>query len=524
MDLPRTQSPRRSPAKRGRRLAGPLAALASLLLLAPAPAAADTEQPRSAASFVDSIGVNVHTSYSNTPYGSRLDAVKARLLELGVRHVRDGLQPDRPDQYRALSSLAEAGIHSDLILGEPGIDQAGLDELVSTLDTEAPGVADAVEGPNELDMWGDTSEVPGLAAYQQALYGAIKGDPALSSLPVIGPALVQRTNQEAVGDISGSLDYGNIHSYPAGDAPEGNLGGYLERAAINSASKPVMATETGYHTGDGAGAVSDEGMATYLPRLYLEYFRRDVARTYSYELVDEGKDVGEPEDNYGLLRNDLSEKPAFAALRNTIGILEDGGAPSTPEPVSFSLSGDLSDLHHLFLQKSDGSLYLALWRAVDAGAGDSGVQISFGRRVLSAELYQPNLSASPLYPLPSPRGRPISLPVGPRVEIVRLALGAAEAKRIRLWVARRPSAPKHGRLALRGRLPVGATGHSLRIKIQRRQRGWRHWRTVAVGRASRSGVFRKRMRLRASRRTRFSRVRVVARASRPSRPVRVRVH
>src|SRR5262245_26276584 len=52
----------------------------------------DTEnvRARSAASFVDSIGVNVHFSNPRTAYVTRYPEVKQKLLALGVRHLRDG--------------------------------------------------------------------------------------------------------------------------------------------------------------------------------------------------------------------------------------------------------------------------------------------------------------------------------------------------------------------------------------------------------------------------------------------------
>src|SRR4051812_21597654 len=71
-----------------------------------------------AEAFIDSIGVNVHMSYSDTGY-AQTQLVRDRLRQLGVRHVRDGIVINRPDQYQALNLLAAAGIHAQLILGDP---------------------------------------------------------------------------------------------------------------------------------------------------------------------------------------------------------------------------------------------------------------------------------------------------------------------------------------------------------------------------------------------------------------------
>ena len=40
--------------------------------------------------FIDSICVNTHLGYADTPYGSQYSTVKQKLVELGVRHIRDG--------------------------------------------------------------------------------------------------------------------------------------------------------------------------------------------------------------------------------------------------------------------------------------------------------------------------------------------------------------------------------------------------------------------------------------------------
>ena len=78
---------------RGRRwtswLAGALAVAASLVL-APAATASDAHPASAADGFVDSIGVNTHTFYTDTAYGD-FEAIKAKLAELGVRHIRENL-------------------------------------------------------------------------------------------------------------------------------------------------------------------------------------------------------------------------------------------------------------------------------------------------------------------------------------------------------------------------------------------------------------------------------------------------
>jgi hypothetical protein len=511
----------------------PLLALAlgliALVALLPAAARAATVEAKSAASFVDSIGVNTHTYYSDTVYSSQFGTIEQRLRELGVHHIRENLVPDRPDQYKHLNELAAAGIKSTLIMGSPKDSPAGLGELTSILGSDLRGSVDAVEGPNEYDLAGGAGWMGELAPYQSRLYTAIKSNPALSSLPVIGPAL-GNTNSEG-SDVSGSLDYGNIHSYPNGEAPEDNISRMLSMASEMSGSKPVMATETGYHTavnwsGDHK-PVSEAAQATYMPRLFLEYFNRGVARTFSYELVDEFPNAAddEPESHFGLLRNDLSPKPAFTALRNLTSILADSGS-APGDSVDYSVGGDTDDLHQVLLQKSDGSYYLALWRdesvwdnqsRTPETAASGTVKLSFGESFGTIEEFAPNSSGQALRSLPA--GDTASLNVGPQVAIVRLAAGGPSVGSIKVWVSKR-AVPAGDPVAVKGKLSA-PSGRPTPVKIQRWQEG--DWHTVAQGTASGSGYFKKLVRLVARPRAGASRIRVVASQAKPSNQVKVRV-
>jgi hypothetical protein len=512
-----------------------LLGVVALAAAVPASAEAAAVEAKPAGAFVDSIGVNTHTSYKYTVYYSHFDEIKSRLAELGVGHIRENLELERPDQYEGLNELAGIGVKSTLILGDPTKGLSKLEEMVSTVKTNLGGAVDAVEGPNEFDTRGGPNWATELREYQQRLYGEVKADPSLAALPVIGPSIVRRPNQEALGDISGMLDYGNIHPYPDGEPPESNLGSQLGRAAANSGAKPVFATETGYHTAlnwhGEHRPVSEEAMATYIPRLFLEYFNRGVARTFSYELVDEQPDPANAvrESNFGLLRNDLSPKPAFTALRNTIDILEDPGPSFAPESLGYTLGGDRADLHQVLLQKRDGSFYLALWRAgsvwdpanrTPLDPPSAPVTLSLNRQVKSAQRYLPNVSAAPVASLPTRAGLPLSVNVGARAVIVRLELGAVAQGRIRLWVSKH-SVPAGGRLAVRGRLPSQAAGRSLSVRIQRWHK--RGWDTVSRSRTSKSGAFRKKIRVPAHVDSRASRLRVVARKAKPSKAVRLMI-
>jgi hypothetical protein len=186
-------------------------------------------------------------------------------------------------------------------------------------------------------------------------------------------------------------------------------------------------------------------MATYVPRLFLEYFRWGVVRTFSYELLDEFPDppLEEKESNFGLLRNDLSRKPAFDALRNTIEILGDPGPPFAPASLDYTLSEagvelpgpESTGLHKVLLQKRDGSFYLALWRLSsvwDPLAQEplapplEPVEVEVGPGLEAAAEYRPSSSAEPVWSATQPRG-PLTVEVGPDVVILRLVPGPRDS-------------------------------------------------------------------------------------------------
>ncbi len=510
-----------------------LAAGAAIAVAAALPATATAATPvpaRSANSFVESIGVNTHTYYLDTSYNN-FSLVEQRLQELGVRHIRENLVANVPYQYERLNKLAADGIHSTLILGSPENGIGGLNELISTLKNDVSNSVEAVEGPNEWDLSGGGSWMEKLAPYQQALYNDIKSSPATASLPVIGPPL---GNTESVAsNIAGSMDYGSIHSYPNAEPPESNLTQEFSFASRMSGSKPLVATETGYHTAlayqGGHRPISEAAEATYMPRLFLGYFNRGIARTFDYELVDEHPDPtdAEPESNFGLLHSDFSPKPAFTALSNLISILNDPGSSFTPGSLEYNVGGDTEELQQTLLQKQDGTYYLALWRSSSVWnpttktpeKGQSGrVELELGAPVGSVAEYMPNLSGQPVRTLRG-NGNSLSVEVGPQVVILQLGgtAGASRAGRVKAWFSRN-TVIAGSRVEVHARVPLPA--RSERVSVER----WEgRWTTVAQGRASADGQFRKQLRVTAAGNSGPSRYRVIAERAQPSPPLRVKV-
>lgn len=383
--------------------------LAAFAIAASAQAAT---QAREADGVVESIGVNTHLGYTESPYED-FPLVEQRLQELGIRYIRDSVSLERPDVYSRLRQLAADGIHLDAIAGDPlqRWDTGTIDEQLDLIQSELSSSAISIEGPNEYDLQGDPNWVSVLREYTRQLWEGVKARPKLATLPIVGPSIVGHEGEAAVGDLTPWIDYGNTHTYLSGAMPETESiwDSELSAAAQNSGALPVQVTETGYHNGVngtvGHLPASEKAAGIYMPRLFLENFRRGLTRSFAYELLDQRNDPSKTdiEAAFGLLRNDFSKKPAAIAIERLIGLLSDKGRKFVPGSLSYSLEGAPASAQQLLLQKRDGSFYLVLWnrvsvwdrdQRVDLEPEDVGVTVNLEQPIASAEVFEPNVSAA----------------------------------------------------------------------------------------------------------------------------------
>ncbi len=355
------------------------ACLSAACVLATAPAAAAYPvTPKSAPAFRDSVGVVTHAVYYDTAYGN-WPKVVARLQELGVRHLRDGVYANPTDEwrdwneryYRAVELANAHGMRFTFGMGNPGSRSGTLDQLVAEVAGRLRPAAEALEAPNEFDKYGGGRHWRSrLSAYGRELYLKVKANPSLRSLPVLGPSFSTTTAQKLFGDQHSWMDVGNVHPYTGGLSPDpGHLRTELKRARAVSGGKPVWATEAGFHNAlratTGQPPVSEAAGAVYILRTFLEHFRSGIARTYAYELVDEKPEraLRDPEQHFGLLRHDMTRKPAFNALKNLLTIVgRDDRAPRL-RAIHLGISAPRGiDVRRLVLRKADGTYLVALWR------------------------------------------------------------------------------------------------------------------------------------------------------------------
>lgn len=360
--------------------------------------------PLSARALVDSIGVNVHFGYADTAYANQAE-VLSRLDELGVRHFRDAAADGNPLLAAGLQAAARQGLRGTLI-ADPTSDPA---TQVSASVSAMGDAIEAFEGPNELDDGRDPAWGATLRSFMPALEAAVAQRKPRVAL--LGPSFIDSSSRLALpADLPGLF---NAHPYAGGDPPEPALHHALADRTPAARKRVAVFTEAGYHDALASAGyhtpVSEQAAATYLPRLLLTAFGAGVQRTFVYELVDGKPDPGlvDPQQHFGLLRDDLSPKPAFSAVRTLIGALRASPGPPASELPSWELAGDgATKVEHLTLRRDDGSMVIALWRAVSVWddkartALDPGrlpVELSLGgREGHDVEVWRPSLSPQPV--------------------------------------------------------------------------------------------------------------------------------
>jgi hypothetical protein len=321
------------------------------------------ETPAQADNLVNSVGVDTHFNYPTTPYATQFPIVSAALIASGIRHIRDGSISFTPPYSTMLQTLGAAGImHS--VGFDTNVTPA---QITQALAAQAPYV-ESVEPANEWD--GSAGSNPGwlqqLLAEQSLLYATVRSNPLNANLVVLGPPLAHQNLYALLGNLNAVSDAGNLHNATCNLNPgtTTNLGIPTMTAYLRlSTSKPIWTTETGY--GDDTTrpcALPDAVIAKYDPREVGERFLAGEPRTEFYQFTDMPSD--KVFGSMGLTFASGAPKAQYLALASMLHLLSDKGSAFSPQPLSYSISGATSNLHHLLLQKRDGTYFLLLWLEV----------------------------------------------------------------------------------------------------------------------------------------------------------------
>jgi hypothetical protein len=327
------------------------------------------ETPLPADAFAGSVGLNENVANTANPTTAADWPKLISLLHgLGVRHVRDGiLDADPPYDLAITQLLAASNAKLDGITDCAGIalypGSPTSPAQIQAFDAAIGNGLESVEGPNEVDLRAD----PNWAADTIACLPSLRS--AEPSLPFIAPSISnQLDDAPTLGNISADVSEGNLHRYYSGRNPGtagwggrtpcgiyGALSWALCESQINSGTKPVVVTETGYNS---VTEVDEVTQAKYLNRALLVDLQAGVPISYIYAFRD--YTGGDAFGNDGLIRTNDSTKPAYTALYYEIAWLTDPGTPVTPTAFPYSIAGG-STIDHLLFQKRSGQYILALW-------------------------------------------------------------------------------------------------------------------------------------------------------------------
>ncbi len=378
----------------------------------PAPAAVPQSPARRFGDFVDSVGVCMHLGRVRTNYGQRFPEMERLLLESGIRHVRTD-PVTAPQGVANVQRLGAAGVKFDFIIHPDG-ERLTVAQLLKNVKENFSDCTEFIEGLNEPDGRPEQAR-----EWMGEMQRICKADPVLQSIPILGSALGHPSSAAVkIGDCSALVDVGNIHAYPGGRAPEITLPLYLGYVQPQYPKLKYAITETGYHSAlnnppNKHKPASLRAEAIYMPRLYLEYFRCGIVRSYKYQFVDdrtedEAQQRGQPvqEAHFGYVDYELQPKPSYHAVKNLLTILRDRNREDfQPQSFRYSVDGPQHELRHLLLQKSDGDFCLALWRAVsvwdenarqDVPVPSVPAEVRLPAVAKTVRVYQPTQSAEPL--------------------------------------------------------------------------------------------------------------------------------
>lgn len=318
------------------------------------------EQALTAFDFTDSIGVNIHLHFGNTPYVTNFPGLLNSMVDMGVTHYRNGVDPwAAPFEFANAEALAAVGIKGNWL-----IDTRDTAQNINDIVASAPHSVDAFEGPNEDDV--NTGAV--LSNFMQLLHDTVRSNPKTANLPIYGPTLVQFNSLTTQASVAANDDYASMHDYyfprfpetPAYGANLFGCGAYgtmdfnICVAGVISPGHPVVSTETGYVS----GTQSDEALGRYFPRILFGHLGKRVMRTYLYEMLENVDSPG-----YGLVRLDMTPKPGFYAIKSLITLFKDARF-NTPGKLQYTLSGTMDNVQHVVFQKSDGTYMMAIWLGV----------------------------------------------------------------------------------------------------------------------------------------------------------------
>lgn len=390
-------------------------------------------EARAASVIAGRVGISSHYSWNGTNYDTLASTITSRIIEAGIKIVRDRWDTWASDAAQ-VNTLVAAGIKFDLVTEQNA--SYPYATVKAALDNWPGGSILAVEGHNE------PSDASWTASFQTELFDGLRADSDYNNTLILGPSLISSSVANSIGgSIAAKIDRLNIHPYAHAALPEPResdgytaYGFHIAFSAQLDPTAEVWITEAGYHNYTaGASAIpgnSEAASAIYGPRsivYYLTHPTLNIGAYMRYEILDNLAQPAGQERNFGLLYSDGSRKPEFYTTKALLTTIADtGGSAGT---VRAALSGANSRVYMRALKRSDGKIDLLLWNAksvwdtstkTDVTVVDVTETITLGDAWASAQVLKVADGASAAFASVTIAANTITLPVGPNISIVRL--------------------------------------------------------------------------------------------------------
>lgn len=151
-----------------------------------------------------------------------------------------------------------------------------------------------------------------------------------------------------------------------------------------------VTTETGTTINE---AVSEQMQGLLYLNLYLCQYKRGWEYTSMYILRDRVDEGGN--QTFGFFGRDYKPRIAATYLHNLTTILDDDESIPTPGTISYKIPNKPNTVHHMLMQKADGTFCLVLWGERYTGGSDR-ITLKFGQAIEHIAAYDPTVGTAPV--------------------------------------------------------------------------------------------------------------------------------
>jgi hypothetical protein len=310
------------------------------------PDMAPVTPPAGTANLADRLGVNIHFTSDDEALDIIAAAGFSRVrMDLGWSGVETMMGVYDFSAFDGLvASLASRGLELHLILDyynslyPTSADPGFLTTTVPAFAAVSKAAASHLAGQNVTyevwneengDFWAPSPNAVQYSALSSAAIAAVhEGDPS-ALVTTGGLAGFDDAYLEAMLDAGGAIGANaiGVHPYRQGGAESAADDLAFMRAIVAGAFStppPVWDTEWGYSSEWYAPDAGDAGgHAPSARALQAQRAQRELLSAWAlgfpmeiyYDIRDDGTDPNDDEDNFGLIQNDYSDKPAIVAVR-----------------------------------------------------------------------------------------------------------------------------------------------------------------------------------------------------------------